>query len=123
MATIVFDRIEDVPLIRISGDFDLPAIRQLDRAIGGSDAEHAVLVAFEGCEAVDHAVLNVLAHHHRETEGRLIFVVPEDSSALPAFRHAAQEHRLHIVHSLEDGLRWARLISAFGWSSEGDLAL
>ena len=123
MATISLDRIADTPLIRISGEPDLLTIRQLDRAIGGSDSEHALLLAFEDCEAVDHAVLNVLARHHRETEGRLIFVVPEDSAALPAFRHAAQEHRLHIVHSLEDGLRWARLISAFGWSPKGDLAL
>jgi hypothetical protein len=123
MATIRLDRFDEVPLIRISGKLDLPVIRQLDRAIGGSDLEHAVLVVFEDCERVDHAVLSVLAHHHRETAGRLIFVVPEDSGALPALRHAAQEHRLHIVHSLADGLRWARLISAFGWTPEGDLAL
>ncbi len=123
MAMVSLDRVEDMPLIRISGGLDLPTIRHLDRAIGGADAEHAVLVAFEDCETVDHAVLNVLAQHHRETEGRLIFVVPEDSGVLPALRHAAQEHRLHIVHSLEDGLRWARLLSAFGWSADNDQAL
>jgi hypothetical protein len=42
---------------------------------------------------------------------------------LPDFRCAAVEHKLHIVHSLEDGLRWARLIKAFGWTPAGDLAL
>jgi hypothetical protein len=123
VATVSLDRIEGIPLIRVGGKLDVPTIRQLDRAIGASDDEHAVLVAFEDCETADHAVLNVLARHHLEAEGRLIFVVPEDSSALSAFRHAAQEHKLHIVHSLEDGLRWGRLISAFGWSSRRDLAL
>ncbi|MGP6188829.1 MAG: hypothetical protein ACLPSH_01895 [Vulcanimicrobiaceae bacterium] len=115
-------RIDDTPLIRIGGVLDLAAIRQLDLAIGGADAEHAVLVVFDGCARVDQAVLSVLAHHHRETEGRLIFVVPEDSNVLPAVRHASEEHRLHVVHSLDDGLRWARLISAFGWSSADELA-
>jgi hypothetical protein len=123
MATISLDRIDGMPLIRIGGRLDLPAIRGLDQAIGSSDVEHAVLVAFDGCEAVDRAVLNVLAQHHHEAEGRLVFVVPEDSSVLPVFRNVAHEHKLHIVHSLEDGLRWARLISAFGWTSEDDLAL
>jgi hypothetical protein len=88
------------PVVIARGEIKRASANELEDALSSFDAEPVVVVSFERCMFLDPGLLlGVLVRHEQRSPGKLIVVMPRDSTLRRVFDVSALKGILTIVES------------------------